>query len=273
MNSFATSISRTALQTPVMEWIKTIKQNGGSSPSSKNVVAVNGFYKSLKGTSFFNKIKIFNPMVSDNLVACCVPLITPTAKIWTNYNFLSTDLNVNGLQGDALGKYLDTTTDSLDVFSDKDSWGLTLYCSEGVNEPARDFGWTGMTYVMVLYTGWEDGNTYGQGLNNAEFALYANAGNPWGYRCFNRTSYTTKEHYWGTEAGGHTLALGETVSNELNELESGNITIYRVDIGGGYFTGKRFSCVAAHDGLTADESAKFFELIQTMRKQMGGGWV
>lgn len=260
----------------VLAWRKTILNNGGSPLSNNTMLSVDWFYRQLKSTSIFDKIKSLNCFVPDNLTAGFTPLIANKGNsVWINHNFISTDLTINGLKGDGASKYLDTGVKDSDM--SLTSIGATLYCTTEGQEDKRYFGCSNGVgdYEFVRIR---------SSANHVQYAAFAQSGNGWvdvansvsiGYFSGNRISASSMSLYRAYSTQAHTT-LG-SVAGTGGSLSSVSIYMYNFNSSGspavGNYTAKSFSFAAMHDGLSEAESIIFFNLIQLFRTKIGGGFV
>ncbi len=263
----------------VIAWRTTVLNNGGSAPSMNTMKALDWFYKSLRRTSIFNKIKSLNCFVPDNLVACRVPLIANYGlPMWTNHVFTNSDVTVDGIKGNGSSTYLQTGVIPATDLS-LGSAGLTLYsmsdvgedkaeCDANLGTPNDQFGFNGVkrTNSKAYFV------CFRQDANGSINPANTDGS---GYFSGNRISstacsiYTAKERRTHTNLGSIAATSGALVNYELYVFGS-NLT---GSPQAGNYSARRLSFLAIHDGLTLEESMVFFQIIQTFRKKIGGGFV
>ena len=264
----------------IADWAARVVTNGGAAPSTATKTALNTFYNGLISAGLSTKFKSINCFVPDNLIASLTPLIVGTGgnDPWTNNGpFTSGDLTVNGLTGNGSSKYLDT--------------GL---------QPKNIFVYTNMATTQYLYsvgTGTSPfGSTYQVGgppliQNNVSATGYlldfpietavacrinltfANSG---GYFCNNRAAANSVEIFRATSAVPH-ASIGTNTNTCIDYIIPNNrpFFIYAVNINtspGQYFNGT-ISFMSFHDSVTIGQSAILYSLVQTMRQQLGGGYI
>ena len=90
----------------VQAWVSQCSVNANSVPSTNTQRVLSIFYNGLlSNPTLFAKIKSVNCVVPDSLYAASVPLINNYGNNpWTNNNFISRDLSVNGLAGNGSNK-------------------------------------------------------------------------------------------------------------------------------------------------------------------------
>lgn len=270
----------------VLDWKRRVLKNGGGNVSTKTLVAVNRFYRYILNRGLETKMKTLSCFVPDNLIACNTPLINKFGNDpWTNNNFVDGDLTIEGLKGNASNKSLDTGVSPTVCFqSPLSSAGMTLYVRNGISEMACDMGYSGVGEFpgFRLYPSWVDDNTYFHMWKYDEpgGALNTINGNWQGYLSGNRVAQNRMDIYKASSAVGHTSIANTNVAISTSAVNffiavfavtngytgSGNGSYY-------YYSSKRLSFAAVHDGLTSDESALLYEGIQNLRKELGGGWV
>ena len=74
------------------------------------------------------------------------------------------------------------------------------------------------------------------------------------------------------------IQIGTTATGTMSQVKQAVpvylFTTYVIDSDGTYGnTNSRISFAALHDGLTASESSALYNLVQTMRTSLGGGYV
>ena len=275
--------------TAVLNWSSRIVANGGVAPSHNTMVAVNNFYNGLAATPIMSKIKSLNCYAPDNLMACLTPLINTYGNDpWTNFNnnFKLEDLTVNGLMGNggsagsSTVKYLDTGVLGTNYSSDS-ICGLTVYAytkGPGGDSNSCDAGYSDKygtdSTVLSFYRG--NTNTFEYcGYNLSDGACTFNSTDV-GYLSGNRITNANECMYFANSSNAHTL-VGNVVTTGTGTRGAHKIFVHAFNYwqGGENWAAStsRISFAAIHDGLTSSESATFFTLIDTMRRQMGGGYV
>ncbi len=269
---------------PVADWAKRVVFNGGPAPTAATRSALTALYNGLVSNNLLGKMKVIVPVVPDSLIAATTPFWNMGGGMdpWTNHNFVSGDLTINGLRGDGSTKYLDTGfIPSISYASTSDA-GLTIYVSSN-NSNAND---------VDLYTQASGGATdLGLLLSNLGTTYFdAYAPTPGGGRISTANSgflgYVSGNH--GTLGGGIIQAIYEANSGSAHStLVSSSTSVGGIlptvslfaaagNNGSGTafdFSSKRYSFFAIHSGLTSTESLAFYNLIQAFRTTLGGGFV
>lgn len=254
-------------------WANRVETNGGVRPADATIAALDTFYATLVASNIVNKMKVVNCYAADNLTACLTPLIVGAGyDPWRNTNFVAGDLTTNGLVGDGATKFLDTgfeTTNSL-----PSNLGVTLYIETGNNNNEAESGaWDGGAlngYSLQVYGGsiyWDSPYSSANGRVTGAYANFS------GYLSGNRIANNDSRIFQASSTSNH-VQIFATQVNVVGDVDGGHWYIHAFNSSSTplYFSTKRISFVAIHDGLTLNESYAFFTAIQTMRTALGGGW-
>jgi hypothetical protein len=281
----------------VIDWVIRVQKNGGTKPSQNTISAVNHLYHNIATTAILGKIKALNCYVPDNLTACLTPLLkTYGNDPWTNSNFVSADLTINGLVGNGGSqfggaKYLITGVLGTDYSADSTA-GMTLYAyTSGLNGSdggTYDAGYTNddgsdgtslsfhrSNATTLAYWAYKDndGGALG-GECDFNWGSFPSMGQ--GYLSGNRISTSDQRLYFGNSSNPH-AQVGNTVTVGTGARGAHSIYFHTTNhwnFGGPFGAStSRISFAAIHDGLTASESSQFYSFIQSFRQQIGGGWV
>ena len=281
----------------VVDWVNRVQNNGGAKPSQNTISAVDHFYRGLDATTILGKVKSLCCYVPDNVIACITPLIKAYGyDPWLNNNnqFVSSDLTVNGLMGNGAGysnqsvvKYLNTGV--LGTNYSSNTAGLTVYAytaglqlggdggtydagytnSAGSQAVAMSFLWHN-SYQLAFFA-------YGESGNAAATYSYSPPPYYYGYLSGNLASGTNETLYFANSSYPHALVGSSTYTGAAAAYPIYVHAVNHTDASPPQITfgasTSRISFVAIHDGLTSNESSQFFNLIQTFRKRIGGGWV
>lgn len=271
----------------VVDWANRVVASGGATPSVNTQQVLSVFIQALTSSGLLQKMEMVNCFVPDSLIACLTPLIKGTGyDSWINHNFVSGDVTVNGITGDAATKYADTGIQSASAFGGvTTSVGLTLYCiinpqpattgnvedllafDSGSNQLALLLGFNGQSYFDAY---WEVAGAGRVVANNPAFRGYI-SGN------YGTLDGSIKEAiYIASPLIGHSTLISDVSST------SGAVSNFKIFFGTGNQSGtpvatsyssRTYSFAAAHYGLKAAESQTFFALIQAMRQSLGGGFI
>lgn len=208
-------------------------------------------------TSFFDTVSVIEP------VLCNDP--------WTNVNFVSGDLTVNGLVGNGSSKYLNSGFVSQNCLS-LTSAGITVYLHTTNASNQTDFSacssGTINLYQILQYGGatyWDCWNT---GAGRATVA-----GTFTGYMSGNRTAANASNIYRASSGYSH-ASIASTALTGGALLAEANYAFAQNNAGAAVgYSSRRMSFMAAHDGLASAESSNFYAAIQALRTALGGGYV
>jgi hypothetical protein len=267
----------------VSEWSQTVINNGGFTPTQKTQQSLNMFINDLVESELFNKMYSINCIVPDNLTASLTPLLRYNGfEIWQNNGFVESDLTVDGLKGNGTNKWIDTGIIPYGIItSNEPSLGMTIYTFGDKTE-------LGLNYIDAYAT--SDGNFgiwqqtdnkkyfdgFDQNTSNGRMSSYGNSVH--GYISANRGtlgSGVTQAMYWANPIVGHITAQSSSNST-LNAPPTGRIYLYVQNNDktlSGPYSPKRYSFFAIHSSLTSQESYKFYNIIQKLRKSLGGGYI
>lgn len=258
----------------VIDWVWRVQKNGGGTPSRNTVIAANNFYNGIVKNNLLSSIKACCLFCPDSLVSALTPLINLnncSNDPWTNSSFLSTDLSILGLQGNGSTKYVDTGF-TCDKFDSANSAGLTCYNTLGSNANNGDMGiWSSPTNIMGIYLGYT-GTAYLDCWNSGGGRISAANSLGTGYFCYNRDSATTSQIYKANSTTPHATIASGTGQTGIGSLPTG-YSIWMLGQNSNYRSSRRFSFGAIHSGFTANQSAAFYSLVQSLRQQIGGGYV
>lgn len=259
-------------------------------PAIINAVCV--FCHDLRAAGIFNKMIVVNPIIPPtngtpaSLRAMLHPLIYEagnTALPFTNNNFLVADLNLNGLIGDGVSKYIDTGFDPASHWLAENSGGQTVYVSEprqAFNDPNPECELgtvdlvTGYSHILAptfqpvafpnfLAYCWS--NPTGITIPLGSFAAFYSA---------NRTAVDQFDAYQATSTFPCQL-IGQNLNDNSGETPPDASTFFMAQNGGGpiQYSTKRVSFMAIHEGLTQVEACALYDAVQRMRMSFGGGFV
>jgi hypothetical protein len=273
----------------VVDWANRVVANGGATPSANTQQVLTTFVQGLSNAGLLSNMVVVNCMVPDSLIACLTPLLRGSGyDLWKSFNFVSGDLSVRGLAGDAVSKYIDTGIGVLSTWNQGTSFGLTLYCSVNptpnsageedliVNEGPADNAQTALLVCFAGATCWDalDDNV-GQGritANNPSFTGYMSA------NYLSTGGSTLQAIYTGHPNPyiGHKILVSNTAAS-LGIQTKQPIYMYAANVNGSPFAGtycqRTHSFMAAHYNLTQAQSQVLFNLVQNMRIGLGGGYI
>jgi hypothetical protein len=256
----------------VTDWATRVVRNGGATPSLSTQYALSTFMQSLNATGLRTKMLALNAFVPDNLIAAITPLIYDVGlNPWTNTAFVSSDLTINGLKGNASTKYLNIG-----------------YLASSLTSTS-----VGATFYVYSQTGLSGGADYGCDQGSVYFLGTANISNSVamrsgalanviapatpgsGYYCDTRISATDHRGFFANSKISHAQIGSTDTTSFSSSLPGEPIYVFAINAGGGLQipTNDTISFFAIHTGLTASDSANLFAAVQTLRQSLGGGFL
>ena len=275
MGAFSTYLQTSQIHPSVVDWTKRVVKNGGALPGQKTVSAANNFYVKLVSDNIVNQITMCGIVAPDNLVACMTPFIKVIGpEMWTNANFLTSDLTINGLKGNG-SKYIDSGIIP-SQFATTISNHLGCYISLGAAAATTEIGCAESgTSNNRLYANYSDQKTYymafGDGGN-----ISVVTGNPFtGYVLGSviGSGAGDKRIYTASSTLAHSIVVDGTTDG--NVPTGRNLALWATNEAGSITnrTTKRLSFITIGKSLNTDQSLNYFNAIQKLRQQIGGGYV
>lgn len=276
------------IETYVTNWANKVVSNGGIIPSTNTQIILTNFYNTLISNNLFNKMIMVNCYVPDDLIACTTPLINVASSnrgvnaTWRNTGFTaSSDLSVNGLKGDTTKRYLDTGIDISGVFNSTTTvgGGITVYSIDSGLSNSLDVCEVGCsnssntTPACCLFLN-NLGTIYGQiGDATAEVSV-PNTGA--GYYSVNRISQTIVSLYRANSTTPH-FQIAQSL-NSAPAIQTGTPMYVHARYNAAStlaysWSPRTLSFVAFHTPLSLSDSSNFFNAIQALRQNLGGGYV
>lgn len=272
------------LRSGATDWEMRVVANGGAQPSANTVVAMETLRLGCIAAGLTNKIHSLCVFVPDSLIAATTPLFKHFGSDpWTNNNFLSGDLTVNGLKGNGTTKSLDTGVKSKDVQIPANSAtiGITVLVTESSSN----------AQCVVIGQQQADDNRpllLSVSSSGSTLAQYTSTtvANQNLTNDFGRVGYVSANRYVD---GGNTnisiyvaspLESHKTLDTKVSEgnqavatLTDDTISIFAYKHGGtnSGWAPLTMSLAMVHDGFTAAESAAFWTLALACRQTLGGG--
>lgn len=281
-------------------WQQNVLNVSGSLPTGAMITAMTNFYAGLVNQGLLSKMLYVMPVPPPSfgftgspqpatvgqVRASLMPLIVNAGAINSFAAFYSLlnpgNLTAGGFTGISNFR-MDTKIDITTAFSSDASAGLTIYNTGGQITGGPDTG------ALCSFLS-----------PPAEFALYSNSGGSAYFRCWNNTNGDVHgtlptSTYTGYVSGNRTAInasaiyiANSTVPHQTLATSSSTTTTGRNQtsfndplmwgesnqnrLANDISTNTTISFLAYHLGLTATDSQNFFNLIQTMRQAMGGGF-
>ena len=277
MGAFSTYLQISQIHPVVVDWTRRVVKNGGALPGQRTVQSLHNFWTTLVTNQIDTKMRSVNCLTPDNLTSAITPLYQLSGNDpWTNTNFLAADLTVDGLIGNGSSKFLNPNIIPSVMFPNDNMGGLTVYSvtPSNVITPV-EFGVSQVTPQYAIYFGY-NGTSYLDIYANAGTGRISAANSSFaGFLSGNRISSTSLALYRANNG----MAFNTLASNSTGGSSSTRPTItpYAFAFNGNgttsSYTIRRLSFLAAHLGLTFDEAKIFYNAVQTMRQQIGGGYV
>jgi hypothetical protein len=273
------------LQKDVIEWKKAVIKIGGDRPSKAMLLALNDFVKNLKGAGLYHKMVYVNCFVEGNIGIALTPLIVRNRnRTFTAQSENNILMDQNGAAGDGVAARVVTPCIPSQEMADANSIGLTLVTTDFVapNE-ANDFGTeiNESGFGVYLRPHFSDPPELDQGV---DFWCYVEEDGPTlerlvlfsgvtfadnHYFSGNRTTDGFLNLYRASQSVPHENMAASAPGSTAGALPTTNLCLWSTD--NAFFSDKRFSFAALHDGLTFGESGTFYNLIHTLRTALGGG--
>jgi hypothetical protein len=264
---------RNRIHPVVANWERRLKRNGSIGVSLKTLMAVNRFYRYIHNHGLTEKIKSLCCFVPDNLIASITPLINTFGNDpWTNNGFTSLRLSSTGLKSTS-DFYLDTGVIPTKCFSSDNSGGITFYTPiASITSPYGTVGsnQNGVNTFELFCTSYIYFLTWN---NSSGEIFYLNTSRISGYMSGNRISPTSTSIYMASSTVNHNVLVngntsGGTRPNLSTFCFANNLDGSAVDLMDGYI-----SFAAIHDGLIERESQIFYQAVQLLRQELGGGFI
>jgi hypothetical protein len=267
---------------PVHYYNLKIVNAGGAAISSTTSNALRTFYTGLDTDVLLYKMIVVNPYVPDNLTAVRTPLIWQAgSQYWTNNNFGSTNLSVNGLAGNttskSLGVGINISTLTTRGFSSTSAGAtrmVSIILSNNSTHALGTFGTAASSIFtvnnysgVVQFYAWKSVNINQNFLSwNVPYTNFAS------YLSGNRTAANAIALYVGTN-GTHYLATNATGAQTGDTSTMTNFVTHAISGSSGIqlWSPDTISFIAVHSGLTQTESSNLYNRVHTMRTAMGGG--
>lgn len=266
-------------------WAQRVVNNGGAMPSLTTINAMETFRQELTTNGLMTKMHSVCVFVPDSLIAALTPIVVGIgADPWINTNFVTADLNSEGLKGNGSTKYLDTGVigNSGNAYNSiTGNCGMSVLITEQEGNPTGRFD-----------VGHRDSGNRALILG-ASVTLNSTNGRT-GFFC--RTSGVVAEIAFTTDWNRCGFVSGNNVSGTssiyvkspltpLSLLATAVVTplpstsaiqtifAFAFNDNGVAVShcAKRMSTIAIHDGLTSAESEKLGDLLMTLRTSLGGG--
>ncbi len=266
------------------DWSRRVILNGGPNPSANTVNCMETLRKALIAQGITNKIYSLCVFVPDSVIAAATPLFLHKGyPMWTN-NFVIGDLNVNGLKGNAIDKFMDSgvlPNNTGIATNGTGSRGMTVVVSETSSNNAAAFmgfqeGGSGSVLVNLAVAADGDLEWIPTDLN-AAFNVETNDIARTGWISGNvvvEGGTTNTTVFVASPLETHKILITEVrVARGTDTASNTTITVFasRNASTPTSFNAQRLSFAMLHDGLTQTESSNVWWAVKTCRECLGGG--
>lgn len=265
------------------EWAARVVANGGPTPSANTINAMETLRRGLITAGLSGKIYSLCVFVPDSLTAALTPLIKIKGyDPWTNQNFDSTNLTIEGLKGDGTSKYLFSGVQALFVQTNTaGNCGLSVLITESAgNVAGGDIGQidVGSANPLILATSQAiDTGIVGQtAFYTSVSKLIGNfAFGPDYGRCGFVSGNSINSNvvvYAQNPLIAQEMVASNHVTTAVTSIST-NITVFAIirETIPELFSAKRMSVALIHDGFTASEASTLASLLFACRTSIGGG--
>jgi hypothetical protein len=258
-------------------WAARVVTNGGAMPSAASIAAAASFVDTLNNSGVWSKLLDVNMFAPDSLTAALTPLlITDGLTFWQNLGgFLTTDLDVNGLQGSGT-KYLNTGINLNPKYVGNPPpvfIGVSLYIFSGNDGSWCEWSWIQNNYS--LYTGFTGTCFFDNFGTAAGRTSVANA--TWkGFISGSRTSFATSAIYKASSSVPFSQVALNNADNTNQNITNSVIFCFANNNGVGVpsqQSQRKMSFAAHHLGLSQADTQTLYNAVQALRVAFGGGFV
>lgn len=267
----------------VTAWSNRVVTNGGSTPSSGTLLALSTFVHDLYNANIFDQMIAVNCIVPDSLAAALTPLISNygySSSLWINVGFVSGDLTINGLLNDGT-KYLKTGLPPSSIYYSTNDGGMTIYVYSGSGAAGqREIGSSATQgneiELLTNYGGSAFFDCYNENAGG-RIVTSSVVPNGHGFTSANRTD-STHEYMYAANSTTSFYTMAGPGGAPGSSMPTGEMYVFGVNNNAGgvlanEYSRKRISFAAAHHGLNATQAKAFFNAVQKMRQNLGGGYV
>ena len=218
-----------------------------------------------------------NCYVPDSLIAATTPLIaTACQPCWTNHNFVSGDLSVNGLQGNGSNKYLDLGSQSSPASTalTLTSAGLTCYVpSGGANAVENTCGIANPGACFNLGLNFSNNNYFQCWSYSSGSVIWSPGAVKQGFFSGSRTGSGVSNLYFANSTTGFSSVA--SIATTDGSVASGNMFEFSEQYGGGpnAYSSQAHSFFAMHLGLSSEQTQALYNAVQALRTALGGGYI
>lgn len=259
------------------DWAQRVVANGGALPTQNEIVCMEALRSALVTQGLTNKIYALCNFVTNSVIASATPLIFNAGyPMWTN-NFVSGNLNINGLRGFGTNA-MDTGITATEIFAGVSSLGLAAV----VTESSTNHGGNLMAYqaangshIFSLSASFNGSTSFFGGQPGGTDFIGTNDWLRVGFLsgCTSTNGGTTNVALFvASPLESHKL-LASRVAADTTHANAGTISVFaqKQDGTNGNFTFNRMSMAAVLTGFTQTDSSNLWWAVKTCRECLGGG--
>lgn len=254
------------------EWADRVVTNGGVRPSNATITAAATFLDALQTAGIRDKMKAVNIFAPDNLTAALTPLIKGVGiDPWTNSNFVSGDLTVDGLLG-ASGSSKALNTGLIGSANwQVTSCGVHAYMFTRTSASGAVAGTQDGGGEFAFYPDFS-GTAYWEMWSTASPLTWAPSAN--GFYSCNRTAANARAVYFAKSSSPFASIASDAV-NVGTVPTSAPVYVFAWNNNGTrqFYLSDRISFIAFSNGLSSTESLALYNAVQALRTALGGGYV
>lgn len=264
------------------EWASRVIANGGPVPSQNTIMCMENLRLTLISQGITNKIHSLCVFVPDSVIAATTPLFKHKGiDPWGNSNFVSGDLNIQGLKGDGTSKSLNPGISNQQAATNGASIerGQTVIISESAtNQISVTMGWTEpdgtpRDFIQVSSNGFSSwfpiSNVGSQSVVTNDFARV-------GYYSGNvvtNASGTNMTIYVASPLESHKILATTVFLNTISIPPVAiDLSVFARNNGtNSLWSAQRLSVAMVNAGFTETESSNVWWALKTCRECLGGG--
>jgi hypothetical protein len=232
------------------------------------------FLAGLSADGITNSIISAIVVAPDSLIAATTPVIANFGNaLWTNHNFVSGDLSVNGLQGDGSTKFLETGVKPVTAGLVTTEGALSFYAyDKNTTVFGAEIGYGGSGaadwFLLSNLNGAGFGTIYDCYNNGSgRVGLATTPGN--GFYIGSRTAANAESVYFAN-SGTPFAAIGSATGSGAT-IADNFIFVFKSDTAT-QISNARLSFVAISHGLGSVGAQALYNRVQTLRVAFGGGY-
>jgi hypothetical protein len=270
--SISITSNAVSLVDTVADWVARVVINGGASPSAGTQTAASTFLAGLVTDGIYGQMLSVNIFAPDSLIASITPLIHVSGiDPWTNHNFVSGDLTVNGLLGNASNKYLETGFNPSTSGYSNLTMGFYTYSLSGAGVTSVPLSCTDATHFFQMTEKYSDGKAY---IYDNQNGVIINSPPGTGFYAQNRIS-STDHRAWFANSGNAFAQIGTTDTNAFGAYPSVACLAFANNAAGTVqqYSGDRLSFAFFAQSMTSTNLSNLYSRVQTLRTSLGGGFV